>query len=155
MILYLIRGKGAYIKPLYGGEELKINVSSISDTSNAAFCESVESSHSSHDQSAQIAKILNVTNEPFRIDSQCKYAVIASGEASIYLRLPTRKDYEEKIWDHAAGSIIVEEAGGKVTDCNGNPLDFSLGRTLKSNKGIISTNGLIHDKVIDAVIKTI
>ena len=50
---------------------------------------------------------------PVRIDSQCKYAVVARGEASIYLRLPTRADYREKIWDHAAGTLIVEAAGGR------------------------------------------
>mgnify|MGYP003472513371 CR=1 FL=1 len=54
---------------------------------------------------------------------------MARGEAQIYLRLPTKKDYREKIWDHAAGMIIVEEAGGKVTDVRGHPLDFAHGRT--------------------------
>jgi len=32
------------------------------------------------------------------MDSQCKYAAIARGDASIYLRLPTRADYRERIW---------------------------------------------------------
>jgi len=61
------------------------------------------------------------------------------------------KAYVEKIWDHAAGFILVEEAGGKVTDLNGNPLDFSQGKTLAKNKGIIATNGKLHDIVISAV----
>ena len=77
--------------------------------------------------------------------------VLSRGEASIYLRLPTRKDYEEKIWDHAAGYIVVKEAGGNVTDCMGNELDFSLGRTLKNNTGIVGTNGKFHQEVIKAV----
>ena len=98
-----------------------------------------------------VAELLGVKAPPIRIDSQCKYAVIARGDASIYLRLPTKKDYVEKIWDHAAGSIIVEEAGGIVTDAFGKTLDFSLGRTLSGNKGIVATNGLIHEKVISAV----
>ena len=71
------------------------------------------------------AKLLNVSSEPYRIDSQCKYAAVAGGDASVYLRLPTRPGYQEKIWDHAAGMIIVKEAGGKVTDINGKDLDFS------------------------------
>jgi len=32
------------------------------------------------------------------MDSQCKYAAIARGDASVYLRLPTRADYRERIW---------------------------------------------------------
>ena len=85
------------------------------------------------------------------MDSQCKYAVLARGDAGIYLRLPTRKDYEEKIWDHAGGSLIIEEAGGSICDIYGNKLDFSQGRTLKVNKGIVATNSKIHQQVMDAV----
>jgi 3'(2'), 5'-bisphosphate nucleotidase len=119
--------------------------------SEARFCESVESGHSNQGDSANIATILGITAEPYRIDSQCKYAAVSRGDASIYLRLPTRADYQEKIWDHGAGSIVVEEAGGTVTDVTGTPLDFSLGRTLATNRGIIATNGRFHDEVVSAV----
>lgn len=61
---------------------------------------------------------------------------MSRGDAEIYLRLPRPgKRYEEKIWDHAAGVVVVEEAGGRVTDVYGKPLDFSQGRTLKENTG--------------------
>ena len=46
---------------------------------------------------------------------------------------------------------MIEEAGGRVTDVTGNDLDFSLGRTLKNNKGVVVTNGRLHDRVIEAV----
>lgn len=158
-LLYGVKGEGANVRLLLRlllrslgqNSSNRISVSEISDTVDASFCESVESGHSSHGDSGRIAGILGVTNPPFRIDSQCKYAVIARGDASIYLRLPTRKDYEEKIWDHAAGSIIVTEAGGTVTDIYGRGLDFSLGKTLSANKGIVATNGKFHGKVISAV----
>ena len=74
-----------------------------------------------------------------RLDSQAKYAVVARGEAEAYLRLPTRADYREKIWDHAAGVLIVEEAGGTVTDITGRPLEFTHGRDLAANRGVIVT----------------
>ena len=77
------------------------------------------------------------------MDSQAKYAVVARGEADIYLRLPTRADYREKIWDHAAGHLIVAEAGGVVTDIAGRPLEFHHGRELTANRGVIVTNGRI------------
>jgi len=67
------------------------------------------------------------------------------------LRLPVSKTYEEKIWDHAAGCLIVTEAGGKVADTNGLPLDFTVGRTLSKNKGVIATNQVAHANVIGAV----
>ena len=80
-----------------------------------------------------------------------QYAVVARGDASIYLRLPTRPDYREKVWDHAAGCIIVHEAGGRVTDVRGRPLDFSRGRTLAGNLGVVATNGVLHADVLSAV----
>lgn len=46
----------------------------------------------------------------------------------------------------------MQEAGGRVSDIDGNPLDFSRGRTLMMNKGIIATNNeLIHEKVLEAI----
>jgi len=53
--------------------------------------------------------------------------------------------------DHVGGSIIIEEAGGVVTDAFGKPLDFGLGKTLKANKGIVATSQRIHAEVIKAV----
>ena len=86
-----------------------------------------------------------------RADGQTKYAIVARGEVSIYLRLPRRKAYRENIWDHAAGMIVVEEAGGRVTDALGKPLDFSRGLQLAANRGIVATNGPIHDEVLRVV----
>ena len=95
--------------------------------------------------------MLNILKEPVRLDSQAKYATVARGEAEIYLRLPTRKDYQEKIWDHAGGCLVVTEAGGKVTDIYGNSLDFTQGKTLKNNRGVIVTNNMLHEQVLEAI----
>ena len=128
-----------------------VRVAAPSSLAEARFCESVESGHSNQDHSAQIAARLGITAEPYRIDSQCKYAAVARGDASIYLRLPTRSDYREKIWDHAAGKFVVEQAGGVVSDVTGAPLDFSHGAKLQANSGVIATDGRFHERVIDAV----
>lgn len=159
VLISAVRGQGTNMHPLWGNDAAAsgtpIRVSDVADASAARFCESVESGHSDQGQSAQIANLLRITAEPVRIDSQCKYAVVARGEASIYLRLPTRADYRECIWDHAAGMIAVEEAGGRVTDVTGKPLDFSRGRKLEDNRGVVATSGTIHDAVIDAVGKVL
>jgi 3'(2'), 5'-bisphosphate nucleotidase len=121
-------------------------------TTDLRFCESVESSHSDHALSARIAVKLGITAQPLRLDSQAKYACVARGDASIYLRLPTRADYREKIWDHAAGAIVVEEAGGRVSDVRGAALDFSRGRQLEDNAGVIATSSSeAHARVVEAV----
>ncbi len=54
--------------------------------------------------------------------------------------------YEHKLepWDSAAGFLIVEEAGGKVTDFNGNPFSVYQHR-------LLATNGKIHDEMLAVI----
>ena len=153
-LFFAAEGGPACVQPLFEeGAAREISVGNLGRASEARFCESVESGHSNQDESARIAALLGIESEPFRIDSQCKYAAVARNDASIYLRMPTRKDYREKIWDHAAGSVIVEAAGGRVSDVEGRPLDFTRGRSLEGNSGVVATSGAIHDEVIGAIRK--
>ncbi len=154
VLLAAVRGQGTRVYPLWSGGEAEsgaVRVSQIASAAGARFCESVEAEHSDQSESAKIAAKLGITLPPLRMDSQCKYGAVARGDASIYLRMPTRADYREKIWDHAAGQIVVEEAGGRVTDVDGKPLDFRHGRTLAQNSGVVATAGSIHARVIDAI----
>lgn len=154
-VLYAVKGQGAFQAPLSDPSNASaIRSDSIEDPKAAVFCESVESGHTAHGRSAVIAETLDSQAKPFRMDSQCKYAAVSRGQASIYLRLPARPGYEEKIWDHAAGFIVLSEAGGRIADTFGKPLDFSIGRTLKENKGIVATSAGVFEPVIDAVIRS-
>lgn len=114
-------------------------------------CESVESGHTSHDDSERVLELLGEAGEPVRLDSQAKYAVVGRGQADLYLRLPRGKSYVERIWDHAAGSLVAREAGCSVTDIAGNELDFSHGKGLEKNRGIVVAPPRLHGKVIAAI----
>ncbi len=50
-----------------------------------------------------------------------------------------------KPWDIAAGSLIVEEAGGTVTDFNGSPID------VMERDDIVATNGKIHKALLGVI----
>ena len=155
LLLVAAKGEGAWQLSIQGGDDAQpIAVSDVSTPADARFCESVESAHTQHSDAAKIAKRLGITAEPLRMDSQAKYAALAKGEASIYLRMPTSAEYREKIWDHAAGFVVVQEAGGRVTDISGAPLDFSYGHRLERNHGIIASNDRFHDILVEAVRKT-
>ena len=150
-LFYAVRGGGAWVvSPDDLNDPKPIRVRDVSDSSQARVCESVESGHTSQSRSQQMAEILGISKPPIRLDSQAKYATVARGEAEIYLRLPSRKGYQEKIWDHAGGVLLAQEAGGKVTDVNGRELDFTQGEELSMNQGVIVTNGFLHDVVLDA-----
>jgi len=150
-----VKGQGAFVRSIHSSKETKINVASESDSSKIRFTESVERTHTSHDFNDQIIKSLGINKPPLRIDSQCKYAAVASGIADVYLRLSPSDDYKENIWDHAAGYLIVREAGGVVTDVQGNELDFSKGRKLIDNNGILAASQKMHNKVLLAVKKVL
>lgn len=158
MLFYAAAGSGAFAGPIgdrdmagHALNALPIRVDETLDPALARFCESLESGHSDHESHRKICERLGVTAPPCRMDSQAKYAAVASGGASIYLRLPRGTEYREKIWDHAAGALIVEAAGGRVTDFSGAPLTFASGRTLEGHRGILATNGRLHDKVLQAI----
>lgn len=145
-----VRHQGATMASLSGGAAQSIQVVSSDDVANFRLVESVESGHGDHSQQEAVAQAIGVTASSLQMDSQAKYAVVACGQAGLYLRLPSPKtpNYREKIWDHAAGTIVVEEAGGKVTDMHGNPLNFTLGYQLTENEGVVVSNGSCHDAVL-------
>ncbi|MCD4801682.1 MAG: 3'(2'),5'-bisphosphate nucleotidase [Anaerolineales bacterium] len=135
------------------GQYSPLTVSTRLEPEQARLMRSFESGHTNVSQVDHFQEELGGKADPVRMDSQVKYALLAAGWGEIYLRLlsPDRMDYREKIWDQAAGSVIVEEAGGRVTDLDGNPLDFSQGRTLKKNRGICATNGILHEAALTAL----
>ncbi|KAJ9162344.1 3(2),5-bisphosphate nucleotidase HAL2 [Coniochaeta hoffmannii] len=154
VIFSAVKGEGATSRPLTRGglaEGKAIAMKPVTELSAASFCESVEAGHSDQGNAAKIAQGLGITKPSVRMDSQAKYGSIARGAGDIYLRLPVSKTYQEKIWDHAAGDLIVREAGGEVTDVNGRRLDFGHGRTLAENKGVIAAPKAVHGQVLKVV----
>jgi 3'(2'), 5'-bisphosphate nucleotidase len=149
-----VRGQGAWAAPLDKPDTLTaLRVSGRDDPSEARMLRSFEAGHTNTGQIGEVIDRLGVAADPVRMDSQAKYCVLAAGGGELLLRLlsPSKPDYREKIWDQAAGSIIVEEAGGRVTDIEGRRLDFSAGRTLDRNRGILASNGLLHARALAAL----
>jgi 3'(2'), 5'-bisphosphate nucleotidase len=148
------RGQGSWTTSLVApGLFDRLQVSQRRDPAMGRILRSYEEAHTNVSQLEQLAHLLQVKAEPVRMDSQAKYGVLAAGKGDAILRLLSteKPDYREKIWDHAAGSIIVEEAGGKVSDLSGKPLDFRKGRTLENNRGVLATNGWLQDAFLEAL----
>ncbi len=126
----------------------------LAPTDPARIAESVETSHTRHDLTAQIMRLAGPVGPPVRMDSQCKYALLARGDVDVYLRPPSRSGHIERIWDHAAGTLIAEEAGCIITDIRGKPLDFSRGRGLEHNEGILGAPPALHARLLKAIAQT-
>lgn len=152
-----ILGEGAWISPLRDISQFKqIHVSRTCDLKSARILRSFDPAHTNPEQIEKLQKLLGIQSEPVLMDSLAKYVTLARGEAQIYFRLLAegKKNYKEYIWDQAPGTLILEEAGGRVTDLDGQVLDFSQGRKLLKNRGVLSTDGHLHEACLDALRKS-
>jgi 3'(2'), 5'-bisphosphate nucleotidase len=151
-LFYAQNGK-TFVEPMTGGEAKQVFASKITEPSQVRVLESVEKSHASHDRMERVRAAAGLSDSVLeRIDSQEKYARIAAGDGELYLRLPRlNSENRHMSWDHAAGAALVYASGAKVTDIDGSPLDFTQGRRLSNNQGMIVSNGAIHDRVLEAV----
>jgi 3'(2'), 5'-bisphosphate nucleotidase len=109
VLVVAVRGEGATVVPLSGGDPQPIHVTDESEESRLRFVESVEAGHGNHALQEAIARAAGVKQPSLRMDSQAKYGAVARGDAVLYLRLPSPKypGYREKIWDHAAGVLVA------------------------------------------------
>ncbi len=129
-----------------------LKVSDKEDASKGIVLRSFEQRHTNISITDKILEILNIHQPAICLDSLAKFALVAEGIGDLLCRFPSPKkqNYKENIWDIASGALIVEEAGGKVTDVYGNKLDFSCGVKLSKNTGVVATNGHLHPKLLEA-----
>ena len=96
---------------------------------------------------AHEAKLLS-DKVTIRLNKLCK--IRKFGTTALELCYVAQGSYEafmspgDELWDYAAGIIIVEEAGGKVSDWQGNPWN-------NSNSFVLASNGLIHEELIKQI----
>ena len=153
-LVVAVRGEGTWTQPLSEeGPLVRLRVSKIQNGADARLLRSVDAGHTNTGRVAQLVETLGVKAEPVLMDSQAKYSVMAAGQGDLLFRLLTKAqpDYRERIWDHAAGSLVIQEAGGRVTDLLGKDLDFTQGRTLANNVGIVASNGHLHETALEAL----
>jgi 3'(2'), 5'-bisphosphate nucleotidase len=152
-VLLGIRGSGAWVFSWEGEDRRRLEVSKETSLVRASILCSNEPEHSDLAALERLMATLKVAAPPIGMDSQAKFAVLASGQADLAIRIPSplRPGHKERIWDFAAGCLLVEEAGGKVTDLRGAELDFGEGRELLSAYGIVASNGELHDSLLTVV----
>ena len=132
------KGSGAF---RFSNEEWnKISVTKVSEIPK---CRTVVSRHHLSDKEKAFIKKLGI--EDFTsIGSSLKVGKISSGEAEAYITTTNKM----KEWDSAASYCIISEAGGKMTDMSGNDLTYNNKDVFHQN-GILVTNGLVHNKIVE------
>ena len=146
-----VRDQGAWWMSLRGDSLMRLSVSTETNPTRARALHSYEPGHGDIAYVHRTLQSLGTYTPPILMDGQAKHVLLAAGAAELLLRFPTDPAYHEAIWDQAAGSLLVEEAGGRVTDTEGRSLDFTTGRRLLRNTGLVASNGLLHDAVLDMI----
>lgn len=130
------------------------------DLSTAIFTGAVVSTHTNPLEINAIKSNFGNEIPIVQMDSQCKYGLLALNRAHVYYRRHTSKDqvgrrswdcdYIEAIWDNAPGYLFVKEAGGQVTDFDGNDLRFPPEKHFKITGGVLASmlTPELHNKVI-------
>lgn len=147
-----VRGEGTWVTDLNGkGEWKQLRASKHTAGNEAIILRSFEKKHTDSPRMIEFANLLGLVHPPVLMDSLAKYVVLSSGAADLLLRFPLKDHPHEWIWDQAPGVILIEEAGGRASDLDGKPLDFTKGRQLKANRGILMSNGALHDTILSVL----
>lgn len=136
-LAYAARGQGAYL--LQGGEAARLSVSE-SDELHVL----ISRIRSSEELDTMLARL-----EPDSVTymgGSLKTIEIARGDATLFLCPTTSR---MALWDLCAPSVILEEAGGRISDVHGNPFNYQGGTT--NYKGVVATNRRIHDAVLNRI----
>ncbi len=153
VIFVAVRGQGTRVISLADGTAYPVTAAQDLEGVARRPTESVETEHGDLPRQRAVAVAVGLTEPPLQLDSQVKYGIVACGAAALYTRLiwAIEPDYRENIWDHAAGAIVVEEAGGAVTDARGDRLDFGCAAKLVNNWGIVACNRAVHAAILQAL----
>ena len=150
------RGSGAWAQPSQPECDVpvhpqRVRVSQQDDPARMRMTEPVLKANSSQGFTQAVASAVGMASKPLRLYSMVKYGAVARGDADVFMKFP-KAGYKEKVWDHAAGVLVVEEAGGVVTDAGGLALDFGAGRFLEHvDRGIVASSAALHPRLMAAV----
>jgi 3'(2'), 5'-bisphosphate nucleotidase len=153
-IFFTDNGK-LYRDSVTGGNVLQVGVSQRQHPADWIAVQSFEDSKIGRKDGELVLDELSWGNQVTlkSIDSMEKYALVACGDADMMIRLPNlTRTSPHMIWDHVAGIALVLAGGGVATDYDGQPLDFSQGKSLP-NKGMMVTSGVMHKELVEAALR--
>ncbi len=132
-------GRGAFVEEAWSTKRLQVDPERVPARMSSA----MSRSHSS----PVVNQIMAQLGIPHIIQSGSvglKMGMLAEGRAHLYLH-PAQ---QTNLWDTCGPEAILREAGGTITDLNGDPLDY-LGQGVRNLRGIVASNGTIHQQILE------
>ncbi|MFX1308240.1 MAG: inositol monophosphatase family protein [Promethearchaeota archaeon] len=122
---------------------IPIAVSQIKEIRDIRLCHSL---HYDQPWVLNFAKKIGIKNF-IQIDSMAKFCMVAEGTADLYIKpLDAAHSFT---WDFMPGDLIVREAGGEITDLNGEPLIFKQEKCVWTAPGIVASNRFLQNKILE------
>lgn len=137
LLYFAEKNKGAYLR--IGGKEQKLQVNKISDLNNARMVIRIMDTEK-RKENDELADFFNVKEKISESSVGLKAGLIAKQEAEFFVSSNPRTSK----WDTCAPQIILEEAGGKMTDQEGKPLNYSQADNLWGFVFIASNETLLN-----------
>jgi len=142
LLYYAVKDKGAYVESK--GKKSKLQVSDISDIKKSKMVTRIIDG-----EKRDLDTMINLFPSPMQIPQSSiglKLGLIAEQKADVCVN----SNYRCSKWDTCAPQIILEEAGGKITDFNGEPLNYKQ-RELKWENSFIASSPGLHKKLIEYI----
>ena len=138
------KGKGSYVR--IDNKTIKLKVSDTSNIHESIMVTRIAAGERREED--KLEELFSVKEKLPESSVGIKLGLIASNKAEFHVNL----NFLANKWDTCAPQIILEEAGGKVTDFDGNSLDYSQkeNRWLKS---FVASNGVLHKKILNELKK--
>lgn len=133
-LMYAEKGTGTYLN------DTRQYVSLVSSLNEAYMSFGGLTYFQKHNQVDNLLALHDATRAHRGIGDFWSYHLLSQGKIDIMV------EGEVKIWDIAAVSILITEAGGRITDMQGTPLTVHT-------TSIVATNGLLHKSVLNYFIK--
>ena len=133
------KGSGSWLVQA-GSEPQRIHCSDVSDPADIRLVAS--KSHRSRTID-RVKTTLGIADEMNIGSVGLKLGVIAAGDRDLYVNAAGRT----KLWDSCGPQVVLEEAGGRLTDLHGEPLRYDVEET-QNRAGLLASNGRVHDAVV-------
>jgi 3'(2'), 5'-bisphosphate nucleotidase len=93
-----------------------------------------------------VVRALGIEEEVQRGSVGIKVGLIIERQCDVYVHLSPRT----KQWDTCAPEVILREAGGRMTDLFGGPLDYNT-PDVQNRNGLAASNSAIHERIIETL----
>ncbi|KXS93502.1 hypothetical protein AC578_5472 [Pseudocercospora eumusae] len=157
IMIYAIRGEGAFVRPMRSDGQLAPATKLERHGDTAKSDSLIWSDCSTYTSTILLLhqKLAGKINTSWPgvdlFSSLMKYAALGLGRSHIVIRIFRYGSWRSNMWDHAGGVLIFEEVGGKVTDLEGKPIDFTTGRKMTNNHGLVCAPSSVHADLLKMV----